>query len=161
MFAANFWVKNLGHNLLRDHLILTKISFFHWEIRPYFWTFFGYKNALMDTLTYSALGPSCSWKSFHDLAICIVCPECFWTWNPSTLVYPNPEIVSHKHQGDLWHSYSPGLSTHFGAADPWTMSSTVTVCVVKDFAVSPVSKFWIFWSFLSFCYLIQNVHNHT
>ena len=28
MSAANFWVKNLGHNLLRDHLILTKIFFF-------------------------------------------------------------------------------------------------------------------------------------
>ena len=51
MFAANFWVKNLGHNLLRDHLILTKISFFHWEIRPYFWTFFDLENALTTTLT--------------------------------------------------------------------------------------------------------------
>ena len=55
MFAANFWVKNLGHNLLRDHLILTKISFFTEKYDLTFEHFLAKKNALMDTLTYSAL----------------------------------------------------------------------------------------------------------
>ena len=55
MFAANFWVKNLGHNLLRDHLILTKISFFSLRNKTLLLNIFWLKKALMDTLTYSAM----------------------------------------------------------------------------------------------------------
>ena len=35
---------------------LGRYTFFHWKIKAYFWTFFGLKDALMTTLTYSALG---------------------------------------------------------------------------------------------------------
>ena len=44
------WVITLSKQLDPEKYIL-----YHWEIGPYFWTFFGLKNALMATLTYSAM----------------------------------------------------------------------------------------------------------
>ena len=54
IFAAIFWVKNLGHNLGKATWS-GQIYLFYWEIRPYFRTFFGLKNAVIPTLTYSAM----------------------------------------------------------------------------------------------------------
>ena len=50
---CNSWVKSMGHHLLKEHF--DKYTFFHWEIRPHFWTFFDLKNTLMPTSTYSTL----------------------------------------------------------------------------------------------------------
>ena len=53
--CCNFVSQKSGSWPCHRSLNFDRITFFHLEIRPYFWTFFGLKNVLIATLTYSAL----------------------------------------------------------------------------------------------------------